>query len=286
MKKNINFYNLHEQDMDFSFKVIKQIIFSDKKDIKKNSFQKRIITNSVIISLVIFGIFFTFNSYELSKTSNLSATISNINNDVSNNNEKMNAWSNSLEYINPSKNKYEILINKANPITEENVKDYTIVDVENNTFKNVKLEEQTYKNYLNLKQNLAERNYFINIRSGFRSFEESNRTYDYFVKVKGLQYARKYVAQAGESEHNTGISFDFVISTNPNSIKNDYNSDEYFYLENIAYLYGFIIRYPKNKENITGYEYEPWHLRYVGTELAKYLKKNNLTLEEYYKTRD
>ena len=75
---------------------------------------------------------------------------------------------------------------------------------------------------------------------------------------------------------------DIVISTDSKSITNNYDSDEYFYLENIAYLYGFIIRYPKDKEEVTGYSYEPWHLRYVGKDLAKYLKKNNLTLEEYY----
>ena len=88
----------------------------------------------------------------------------------------------------------------------------------------------------------------------------------------------------GTSEHNTGLAFDFIITNNKNSLKTNYDSDEYFYLENIAYLYGFIIRYPKDKEEITGYNYEPWHLRYVGQELAKYLKKNNLTLEEYYET--
>ena len=65
-------------------------------------------------------------------------------------------------------------------------------------------------------------------------------------------------------------------------IKNNYDSEEYLYLKNIAYLYGFIIRYPKDKDRVTGYYYKPDHLRFVGKDVAKYLTKNNLTLEEYY----
>ena len=153
-----------------------------------------------------------------------------------------------------------------------------------NTISNIKLEEETYNNYLRLKDNLLERGYYISIRSGYRTFEESEKIYNSYITKHGLEYAKKYVAAPGVSEHNVGIAFDFIISTNKNATQTNYESDEYFYLENIAYLYGFIIRYPKDKETITGYSYEPWHLRYVGKDLAKYLKKNNLTLEEYYET--
>ena len=140
------------------------------------------------------------------------------------------------------------------------------------------------KQYIKLKNTLLERGFYINIRSGYRTFEESEQIYEYYKSKNGLSYAEKYVAKPGVSEHNAGIAFDFIISKDKNAINTDYNSDEYFYLESIAYLYGFIIRYPQGKENITGYESEPWHFRYVGVNLAKYLKKNNLTLEEYYKT--
>ena len=155
-----------------------------------------------------------------------------------------------------------------------------------NAIEGIKLEEQTYKSYLKLKQNLLERGYYINIRSGYRSFNESEEVYNYYKIENGIDYAEKYVAKPGVSEHNAGLSFDFIISQDKTSLKTNYQSDEYKYLENVAYLYGFIIRYPKDKENITGYSYEPWHLRYVGNELAKYLTKNNLTLEEYYETKE
>ena len=184
-----------------------------------------------------------------------------------------------------SNNKYEIIINKANAVSQDIIKEYTIVDVYDNAIKGIKLEEETYLNYLKLKNNLLERGYYINIRNGFRTFNDSSNIYNSYVKEKGLNYAKKYVAKPGTSEHNTGLAFDFIITNNKNSLKTNYESDEYFYLENIAYLYGFIIRYPKDKEEISGYNYEPWHLRYVGQRLAKYLKKNNLTLEEYYETR-
>ena len=180
-------------------------------------------------------------------------------------------------------NKYEIIINKANIIDEQVVSKYNMVDVEDNLYNNIKLEEETYNNYLKLKENLLQKGYYINIRSGFRTFNDSKNLYNYYSSKKGKAYAEKYVATAGTSEHNVGLAFDFIISTNKNSYVMDYDSDEYFYLENICYLYGFIIRYPRDKEQITGYSYEPWHLRYVGNDLAKYLKKNNLTLEEYYK---
>ena len=73
-----------------------------------------------------------------------------------------------------------------------------------------------------------------------------------------------------------------MLSSNEKILDEGYDKEKFNYLESIAHLYGFIIRYPKDKENITGYSYEPWHLRYVGQNAAKYIKKNNLTLEEYY----
>ena len=177
-----------------------------------------------------------------------------------------------------------MLINKANPVSEDIASLYKQVHVTDNVYDGIKLEENTYKNYLKLKKAIEDKGYFLNIKSGFRLFEESQNIYNSYANEKGEEYARSYVAAPGSSEHNTGLAIDIIISNEENTLKTNYQSDEYKYLENIAYLYGFIIRYPKDKEKITGYSYEPWHLRYVGKELAKYLTKNNLTLEEYYET--
>ena len=249
---------------------------------KKNKNHKKIFFNAIIICILFIGMSFSLNYYKTNEINKIMASI-NISHNYKDINEKINESSNHLLEIDKSLiTKYEIIINKANPIDEQTINNYNLVKVENNLYSGIKLEEETYNNYLKLKENLIERGYYINIRSGFRTFNSSLNIYNNYVKNKGKTYAEKYVAKPGTSEHNTGLAFDFIISTDKNSYQTNYDSDEYFYLENIAYLYGFIIRYPKDKEHITGYSYEPWHLRYVGTDLAKYLKKNNLTLEEYY----
>lgn len=283
MKKNsIKFYDFEKTEFLFESDAEKVAIKEAFKP-KKRTY-KKIIANSFIISFFLIIGFYGASNYVTNKTDKLKATINNSEN-FEKINEKMNASSDKLEVVNNNYNrKYEVIINKANPISKTDLVKYKIVDVMDNTISNIKLEEETYNNYLRLKDNLLERGYYISIRSGYRTFEESEKIYNSYITKYGLEYAEKYVAKPGVSEHNAGIAFDFIISTNKNATQTNYESDEYFYLENIAYLYGFIIRYPKDKENITGYSYEPWHLRYVGKDLAKYLKKNNLTLEEYYET--
>ena len=92
------------------------------------------------------------------------------------------------------------------------------------------------------------------------------------------------MAIPGSSEHQTGLAFDVAfIRNNEYSLIALETDPEIKWLLKNAYKYGFILRYPKDKENITGYSYEPWHYRFVGIKLAKMLYKNNLTLEEYYK---
>lgn len=285
MKENkTKFYNLNECKTEFLFESdAEKVVLKEASKPKKPKIYKKIILNTFIICFFITGMSLVLNHYQANETSKIIASLG----QISNSNrldERLNTSSNTLNVVDNNYNdKYEVIINKANPISEEIVQNYTIVSVEDNIYNGIKLEEETYRNYLKLKENLKERGYYINIRSGFRTFNESKIIYNSYEKEKGSSYAEKYVAKPGTSEHNTGLAFDFIISSNKNAYKTDYESDEYFYLENIAYLYGFIIRYPKGKEEVTGYNYEPWHLRYVGADLAKYLKKNNLTLEEYYK---
>lgn len=285
-KKNIEFYSLDNDKTEFLFESdAEKAVLNEAAKPKRPKVYKRIIVNSLIICFIITMGFYGVSSYTNQKIVKLKASAMNktINKEPE---EKMNSSSDDLKLIKSNNSKYELVINKANPINEVILNEYKIVNVEDNIIPNIKLEEQTYKSYLNLKTNLLERGYYINIRSGYRTFNESQKIYNSYAKNMGQSYAEKYVAKPGTSEHNAGIAFDFIISSNKNSLKTNYDSDEYFYLENIAYLYGFIIRYPKDKEQITGYSYEPWHLRYVGEDLAKYLKKNNLTLEEYYETRE
>lgn len=119
--------------------------------------------------------------------------------------------------------------------------------------------------------------------SGYRSYQ---RQYDIFtnnVLTKGMDHTSKFSAVPGYSEHQTGLSMD--VSTKSVNYRIDSSfaeTPEGKWLAENAHHYGYIIRYPEGKSNITGYSYEPWHIRYVGKDLATFLYKNNLTLEEYY----
>lgn len=122
--------------------------------------------------------------------------------------------------------------------------------------------------------------YKITIVSAYRDYDYQDKLFQYYVKEKGLKYALKCSAKPGHSEHQTGLAIDVMGSNG------DYNlfeeSKEFNWMKNNAYKYGFILRYPKGKEKITGFKYEPWHYRYVGTNVSTYLYENNLTLEEYF----
>ena len=123
----------------------------------------------------------------------------------------------------------------------------------------------------------------IIVDSGYRSYNYQQVVLDALINEKGDE-AFKLVALPGASEHQTGLAIDFAYYEN--GIYNDdvkENDKEAIWLKNNAWKYGFILRYPKGKENVTGYNFEPWHFRFVGLKLAKYLFKNDLTLEEYYK---
>lgn len=118
--------------------------------------------------------------------------------------------------------------------------------------------------------------------SGFRSYPTQVQLYNNYVERDGKEAADKYSARPGYSEHQTGLTYDVG---GVNSDKNLYESfgetEEGQWIAKNAHKYGFIVRYPKGKENITGYQYEPWHLRYLGKDTATKVYKSDKALEEY-----
>lgn len=118
--------------------------------------------------------------------------------------------------------------------------------------------------------------------SGYRSYARQDAIFTFNVQKKGLEAANQFSAKPGESEHQTGLAID-LTSPSVNYILTQGFGDtkEGKWLKENAPLFGFIIRYPKGKESITGYQYEPWHIRYVGISAAKYISGQNITLEEY-----
>lgn len=112
--------------------------------------------------------------------------------------------------------------------------------------------------------------------SGFRSYETQQGLYARYLLREGRDAADRYSARPGYSEHQTGLAFDL------NSVETSFGETaEGKWLASHCMEYGFIIRYPEGKEDITGYMYEPWHVRYLGTENAKAVSESGLTLEEY-----
>ncbi|MBP1938542.1 D-alanyl-D-alanine carboxypeptidase family protein [Paenibacillus sediminis] len=119
--------------------------------------------------------------------------------------------------------------------------------------------------------------------SGYRSYKRQVAIYNNNVATKGEEYAAQVSAKPGTSEHQTGLAIDVSSPSVGNAIEEIFGeSKEGKWLAEHAPEYGFIIRYPKGKEDSTGYVYEPWHIRYVGKDLAPDIAKSGLTLEQYF----
>lgn len=119
--------------------------------------------------------------------------------------------------------------------------------------------------------------------SGYRSYDKQKSIFSRNVSSVGEEEANKTSARPGQSEHQTGLAMDVSSSkVGYNLVESFGATTEGIWLRENAHLFGFIIRYPKGKEQITGYSYEPWHLRFVGLEVAEYIYTHGLTLEEYF----
>ncbi|WP_062356653.1 M15 family metallopeptidase [Bacillus kwashiorkori] len=119
--------------------------------------------------------------------------------------------------------------------------------------------------------------------SGYRSYNRQVQVFQNQVAKSGEETALTLVAVPGQSEHQTGLAMDISAKSVGFDLVEEFeNTVEGQWLSNNAYKFGFILRYPKGKEDVTGYSYEPWHFRYVGKEIAKIIYENNWTLEEYF----
>lgn len=115
--------------------------------------------------------------------------------------------------------------------------------------------------------------------SAYRSYSTQKSLYDRYVARSGKKQADTYSARPGHSEHQTGLAVDVIAASSSANVD---KTKEYKWYKDNAHHYGFIIRYPSGKSHITGYIYEPWHLRYLGVELATAVYNSGLTYDEYY----
>ena len=182
---------------------------------------------------------------------------------------------------------YKIIVNKDRMYDKKDFSNIKLVKITNGVKEECLLEKRTLKAFLDLKRDLEKMGIFISFCSGYRSVEEQEKLIDEFTSIYGSAYVKEYVAKPKTSEHHTGLCFDIdLIIDNKIVADNDElfaNLDIFEKIISILPNYGLILRYPKGKEEITGYSYEPWHYRYVGKSTAKIITDNNLTLEEYDK---
>ena len=191
-----------------------------------------------------------------------------------------NEWYTNVKDADQSKDNL-LLVNKFYKLSSSYNSD-NMVNI-NNTYcygENQKLTKEAYDAFIDMFESAKKENLTLIINSSFRSYDEQKEVYDYYEDSKGEEYANKYAAKPGHSEHQTGMAID--IQTYGSTANTFEEFDEFKWLQENAYKYGFILRYPKDKEYITGYEYESWHYRYVGKEAAKYIYENNITFDEYY----
>jgi D-alanyl-D-alanine carboxypeptidase len=136
------------------------------------------------------------------------------------------------------------------------------------------------ENFEKMASDMKKLNLTIQAKSAYRSYQTQAILYNDYVKANGKASADTFSAQAGYSEHQTGLAVDVRAGTG--NYGTFQQSKEYEWMIQNAHKYGFILRYPENKTNITGYKFESWHFRYVGVDIAKYIYENNLTFDEYY----
>ncbi len=134
-----------------------------------------------------------------------------------------------------------------------------------------------------MKDDMDAEGMIIDIGSGYRTYDYQLGVIERNTERYGEEDTLRSVAPAGHSEHQTGLAIDIINDQPETNIANSFkDTEEGIWLAENSYRYGFILRYPEGKEDVTGYVYEPWHFRYVGEEMASRIFESGLTLEEFF----
>ena len=172
-----------------------------------------------------------------------------------------------------------ILVNKYNYLDENYEPENLVTIDEDYTLGwNNLMREDAYEHFIEMADAAKLDGVEIKNISAYRSYSMQEWLYEHYADENGsYDVADTFSARAGFSEHQTGLALDI------NMVDDDFvNSPDYLWLKDNSYKYGFILRYPKDKEYITGYKFEPWHYRYVGVDVATYIYNNDITFDEYY----
>ena len=174
-----------------------------------------------------------------------------------------------------------ILVNKFYKLASDYVpEDLTTISL-SYAYDGNRVTKETSDAFVNMASAASDDGIKLIANSSYRDYDRQESVYKEFYYSRGIDYADKYAARAGHSEHQTGLSIDIFTGGNSNT-DNFEDSDAFKWLSKNAHKYGFILRYPKGKEYLTGYSYESWHYRYLGVEIATKVYESKLTYDEYY----
>ncbi|MBP5773243.1 MAG: M15 family metallopeptidase [Eubacterium sp.] len=181
---------------------------------------------------------------------------------------------------------YKVLVNKLHKLPANWEKELKTTTFTNTVGDKVEVENKAYKAYLKLKEELKKDKIYVDLDSARRSVADQKRIMKDFTKQYGADYAKKTVAEPGYSEHHTGLALDLYLIIDGKDITENEDMVKYTgtwaQIHNKLAKYGFILRYLRDKEQITGYGYEPWHIRYIDDpKAAKEIMKKGETFENY-----
>ena len=256
MKKNIKYFILL-----VIFLIVVYILKTGGINIDKNNKDKKYSSNSVK----------TTNKVEITTSKEETTSVEN---KTTKKQEDVEVSNNELKYVDGI-----LIVNKTYPLPKDYVPKNTYKDATGLKYCSECIDNEAYEEFKSMKADANALGLNIWIQSGYRSYELQDELYTNYVNRDGKLAADTYSARPGHSEHQTGLAFDL------NTISDDFAyTDEGKWVNENAWLYGYILRYPKGKDDITGYKYEPWHFRYVGKNLAKELYNDGdwITLEEHF----
>ena len=179
-------------------------------------------------------------------------------------------------------NTKEILVNKYYYLEEDYVPDNLETISNQYALSNMQLVHEAKEAFESLSKQAKKEKLKIVAMSTYRSYSYQVNLWNKYAKADGKEKADTYSGRAGHSEHQTGLAVD--VYNEKESYTNFEKTEEFDWMQEHAHEYGFILRFPKDKVEETGYQYESWHYRYVGVEAAAYIKENNISFEEYYAT--
>ncbi len=176
-----------------------------------------------------------------------------------------------------------VLVNKYHGVTRDyEPKDMVTVEMSMAAWDDIQIKKEAYDAFTKMFNDAASQGYSFCICSGYRSYEYQQELFENALATQSEAEAHMFSAYPGRSEHHTGLAIDITSESMDWGLSQDFaDYPEGRWLDEHCQDYGFILRYPEGKEDITGYQYEPWHFRYVGVEAAKEIMSKGITFEEY-----